>query len=216
MKKIMTLLFFLSAINLFSQEAVITEIAGTVEIKHAGSDIWQTAQRGQRLSEDTLISTGFRSTALIQAGSTIITVRPLTRLGISELRSITEAETLNISLQAGRVRVDVNPPAGTRASTTIVSPVAVASVRGTSFEFDVINLIVLEGTVELVGNARGDLVLLDSGRHSFYNEQSRQLALPEAHAEIRPAFPIGTGAIPFMQQTSPAGNTEELMIGAMF
>jgi hypothetical protein len=48
--------------------------------------------------------------------------------------------------------VDVNPPAGTKASLSVNSPTATASVRGTSFEFDTRNLRVNSGTVHFMGN----------------------------------------------------------------
>jgi hypothetical protein len=84
----------------------------------------------------------------VQTGSALITVRPLTRLTLTEIQAMQDTETINLNLQAGRVRVDVNPPAGTKASLEIASP---ASVRGTSFEFDTRNLRVNSGTVVFMG-----------------------------------------------------------------
>ncbi|MDR2730531.1 MAG: FecR domain-containing protein [Treponema sp.] len=52
---------------------------------------------------------------------------------MTEIQNLTELETLNVNLQTGRVRVDVKPPAGTKASTTVKGPEATASVRGTIF-----------------------------------------------------------------------------------
>ena len=55
------------------------------------------------LSEDTIISTGFKSSALIRAGSSVITVRPLTRLALAEIISAAGTENINVNLQAGRI-----------------------------------------------------------------------------------------------------------------
>jgi len=137
--------------RLSAQTAVIKELTGTVELKLSGASGFIPASVGATVSQDTIISTGFKSTALVQAGSAVITVRPLTRLTLTEIQASQEIENLNLSLQSGRVRVDLNPPAGAKASLSISSPTATASVRGTSFEFDTRNLRVNSGTVAFMG-----------------------------------------------------------------
>jgi len=155
------LLIFLAAV-VFAQTGVIRELSGTVELKSAGSAAFVPAKNGDTVARDTIVSTGFKSTALLQVGSTIITVRPLTRLSVSEISASAGNETLNMNLQAGRVRVDVNPPAGAKTSMAVVSPSATASVRGTSFEFDTRNLHVSNGIVLFKGN-RGYTYQLSAG-----------------------------------------------------
>jgi len=135
----------------FAQTAVIKDLTGTVELKPSGSPDFIPASIGAEVAQDTIISTGFKSTALLQTGSAVITVRPITRLTLTEIQASQGTENLNLSLQAGRVRVDVNPPAGSKASVGIASPTATASVRGTSFELDARNLRVYSGTVAFVG-----------------------------------------------------------------
>jgi hypothetical protein len=114
---------------------------------------------------DTVISTGFKSTALLEVGSAIITVRPITRLTLTEISASQGTESLNVALQAGRLRVDVNPPAGAKASLTITSPSATASVRGTRFDLDTRNLRAREGTVDFRGR-RGNRVQVGAGSSS--------------------------------------------------
>jgi uncharacterized membrane protein YgcG len=135
----------------FTQTALIKELAGTVELKLSGASDFIPAGVGVEVAQDTIISTGFKSTALVQAGSAVITVRPLTRLTLTEIQASQGAETLNMNLQSGRVRVEVNLPAGSKATLEIASPAAVASVRGTSFDFDARNLRVDSGTVLFMG-----------------------------------------------------------------
>ena len=204
------MLFFLSTINLFSQELIIQEIAGTVEIKNPGTEIWVPAQRGQTITGDTAISTGFRSTALIRAGNSLITVRPLTRLGVSELIASDNIETINVNLQTGRVRVDVNPPEGIRTNFILTGPVSVSSVRGTSFEFDIYNLEVFYGTVEYIGN-RGIPVLIDAGRISFIDLQSeRAVHNFDTSTVLRPAYPITSWAVTAEEAINSANITESI------
>jgi len=83
-----------------------------------------------------------------------------------------------MNLQSGRVRVDVNPPAGTKASLSISSPTATASVRGTSFEFDTRNLRVNSGTVIFMGKW-GYQVSVQEGRTSVVTA-SGTAAAPQA------------------------------------
>jgi hypothetical protein len=205
---------FCVSTGVFAQAAVLEELAGTVEIKYSGSNIWESAVKGQTLNADTMISTGFKSTALIRAGSSVITVRPLTRLSLSELISAAGTETLNVSLQTGRVRVEVKPPAGAKASMNVTAPTATASVRGTVFEFDTINLFVQEGTVQFSSGASGVPVLVDAGKGSFVSENGR-VAIPEetAVAELKPDLPVGTeAALPVtqIQSEKTAENITEL------
>ena len=196
MKVIILFIFFCTASSIFSQEIRIQDIAGIVEIRSPGSQNWVPAQRGQSISGDTVISTGFRSTAMIQAGSSVLTVRPLTRLTVSELLLTTGIESINVNLQTGRVRVDVNPPAGTRANLNITGPTSVASVRGTSFEFDTSSLYVLHGTIEYTGRV-GTPLMIDAGRNSFVHTQNYQAVLPfdTSEASFKPAPPITSWAV---------------------
>jgi len=151
-KAILAILFAGLSVCAFAQNGTIKEISGTVELKAAGASAFTPATAGAQVRADTIISTGFKSTALVEVGSSVIAVRPLTRLTLTEISASAGTETLNMNLQAGRVRVDVNPPAGAKAAVSVSSPSATASVRGTSFYFDAMSVSVLEGTVAFKGN----------------------------------------------------------------
>ena len=208
MKKItIILLFIIFAARIFSQDGTrnaplygeITELSGMVELKPAGRTVFIPARAGDTIAADTIISTGFKSTALIRVGSTVLTVRPLTRLSLSEISGSAGTETINVSLQTGRVRVDVTPPAGTRALVAVTSPVATASVRGTSFEFDTQSITVLEGSVAFQGSS-GGVMMVNAGSSSEINANGRSADPVEtfAAALLPPPPPspplIATGA----------------------
>jgi hypothetical protein len=161
----MVLLLLFTAFSAFAQSGTILESRGTVEIKLPGSDSFVVAKDGTVLTHDTIISTGFKSFAKIKIGDAIITVRPLTRLSLTEIQSLESTEKIDVYLQTGRVKIDVNPPAGKEASFSVASPSAVASVRGTSFEFDTRNLYVNEGKVSFTGNS-GQTVTVEEGDNS--------------------------------------------------
>jgi hypothetical protein len=111
-----------------------------------------------------------------------------------EIQASSGTENLNLSLQTGRVRVDVNPPAGTKASMTVSSPSATASVRGTGFDFDGRNLNVNHGSVGFQGN-HGVNFAVNAGTGSTVQPNGRPT---NPHGNRRTGFnpsrPVGTDA----------------------
>jgi len=205
-----------AAMSAFAQNGVIKELTGTVELKSASSAVFAAAKAGDIVRQDTVVSTSFKSTALIEVGSTVITVRPLTRLTLTEIRASSESETLNVSLQTGRVRVDVKPPVGAKASMTVSSPTATASVRGTSFEFDSRNLYVISGNVLFKGT-RGVYTLITTGSESTTDQNGSADPLAFGDAAYRPPMPVGTQSCaspaPIATvngKTAPAGGDAEV------
>ena len=133
---------YVSALN-----GIIRELSGDVTFKAPGASDFVPAYIGRTLTRDTIVNTGFRSMAIIEVGSATLTVRPLSRISLMQAHEAAGTETVTAGLQAGRVRVDVRPPAGAAANFTIHGPSATASVRGTSFEFDQRSVRVMEGSV---------------------------------------------------------------------
>jgi hypothetical protein len=186
------------------ETAVVRELAGTVEMKGPGKAEWEPVRVGQRLTADTLISTGFRSTAVIVLGESVLTVRPLTRLSISGISRLEAGDRVDLNLRAGRVRAEVKPPAGGRVDFSIRSPMVTASVRGTVFEFDPLNLQVSEGTVEFRG-ASGTAVVVDRGGTSFVDGEGGRPVSPveTAAAAVRPELPQGAEAAIAVNEITP-------------
>ena len=188
------LLFSTAICGVFAQSGSIQELSGDVTLKPAGSTAFSPAKAGDKVAQDTVVSTGFKSTAVITIGSSTLTVRPLTRLSLAEIQSASGTEKLNVELQTGRVKVDVKPPAGTKANMTIQSPGATASVRGTSFEFDTVNLDVIEGKVAFGGEI-GALTMVQGGESSFVDADG--LPVPPSSVStvaLLPPAPVGTPA----------------------
>jgi len=189
-KVILVILFAGLSVCVFAQNGVIKELSGTVELKAAGASAFSPAAAGAQIRADTIISTGFKSTALVEVGSSVITVRPLTRLTLTEISAQAGAETLNMNLQAGRVRVDVNPPAGAKASVSVSSPSATASVRGTSFYFDTMNVRVREGTVAFKGKV-GYTVQVSAGSFSGVDPYNIAAGARNSNTIVLPQSPPG-------------------------
>jgi hypothetical protein len=177
-------------------QARIQSLRGTVEIQAPGSSVWQPAVPGQELEQDTLVSTGFKSAALIMVGNSTIQVRPLTRLSLREIRAAAEGDSVDVQLRVGRIRADVRPPAeGGAVNFNVRSPVATASVRGTVFEFDTVNLAVNEGTVSFSG-ADKTAVYVAAGQGSSPDPLSGRAAAPvEIAVTLTPPPPAGVETV---------------------
>jgi hypothetical protein len=174
-----------------SPRAVIRELRGTVETKAPGASDWRVAAVGQELEGETLVSTGFKSEAVLDLGDSTLRVRPLTRLSLGELTAAADSDRIDIQLRTGRIRADVKPPAGKKVDFTVRSPTATASVRGTVFDFDTVNLRVEEGTVSFAG-ADNTAVYVAAGQTSSPDPASGRTAAPvETAAASTPPPPAG-------------------------
>ncbi|MCL2760011.1 MAG: FecR domain-containing protein [Treponema sp.] len=173
------------------QNGTIRELTGDVELKHTGAAAFVSAAAGDSVAANTVISTGFRSTA-------VITVRPLTRLTLAEIQSSENAENVNVNLQTGRVRVEVKPPAGTRTTLSVQSPSATASVRGTILEMDPNNLETIEGKVVYKGR-RGPGVSVTAGKKSSVGKDgSSSEPVNKSEESLMQPFVGVSGAVPLI------------------
>ena len=196
MKRIIFLtILILLAVTAFAQnmEAVIREMSGIVELQESGSTIWTTASVGDSIGADTIISTGFRSSAVLAIGNSTFLVRPLTRLSLESLVSRDNVETVSIGLQAGRVRVEVRPPAGSSADVGIATPSTVASVRGTEFSIDPVNIRVYEGSIIFGPVGEGRPVMVRAGQISRLDSDSLKVMNPYTETETVRALPLLAG-----------------------
>ena len=176
-----------------SPAALIREMTGTVEIKKSGSTDWVAAKTGDTIEKSTVISTGFRSMALLAVGSSTVMVRPLTRLSLEELMNQGDTEEINIGLRTGRVQVDVKAPAGSRANFSVQTPSSTASVRGTMFDMTPLNIQVKEGTVVYRGSGEpGRAVRVKGGQSSLVDDNGRAVN-PYTDRENQRAFPALAG-----------------------
>ena len=218
MKKTLVTLFLICFsimvnITVFAQTGVIQEMSGTVELKPSGATTFVPANVGDQIARNTIVSTGFKSTAKVAVGNSIVTIRPLTRLSLAELQSSANTETINIQLAAGRVRADVRAPEGGRTNFSVQSPTATASVRGTTIEFDSKNLRVLEGNAFLSGR-KGVPMLVSAGSQSIVESSGKPVdpIIASAVAFIPPR-PVGRDATLGTRYKTPKSTGGDLDIG---
>jgi len=197
MRRITLLILLLhGTVLVFAQapKAFIREMTGTVELKKAGSANWIPAKLNDPIGESTVISTGFKSTAVLSVGNSTLIVRALTRMSVEALMNSDETDTVNIGLSTGRIRADVKPPAGGKTSFAVQTNTATASVRGTSFEMDTTNIHVLEGSVRFQPSGGGRPVMVAAGQESRIDEGGAVSPLLAAEASVAlPSLP-GQGA----------------------
>ena len=186
-KKLITVIFFLAAaLSTFAQEARVTEVTGTVEVKNSASGSWESAAVGTVIGKNTVLSTGIKSSAVISLGSSKVSVGALAMLTLEELTQQGGTEKTDLLLRSGRVKADVTPPAGLKAEFTVRSPTTTASVRGTSFTFDGKKLFVHNGQVTLSNN---------SGQKVFVNQNQRSYLDSDQHGKV---------TLPYETETSDA------------
>lgn len=124
----------LAALPLFALEAVVVSVVGKAEVQTAQG--WQPMKAGEKITKGTLISTGFKSQAVLGIGRSTVTVRPLSRLTVQELTENPDKDISKVYLDAGSIKADIKAAQNKRVGFTVKSPVATASVRGTAGIFD--------------------------------------------------------------------------------
>jgi hypothetical protein len=153
---VFTLLLLAGTLAFAQSQARVRTVTGKVEILGA-QQAWVPVKAGMNLGLGTTISTGFNSTAVLELGSSVLQVKPLTRLRLNELVARQGTVTTDLFLQVGKIRAEVKSAEGLAQDFKVKSPVSTAAVRGTGFEYDGYDLYVFEGTVtysNLTGQSR--------------------------------------------------------------
>jgi hypothetical protein len=136
-------------------QARVRSFTGKVEVLSAQA--WVPVKAGMSLGMGTTISTGFNSTAVLELGSSVLQVKPLTRLRLNELVAREGTVKTDLFLQVGKISAEVKSAEGLTQDFKVKSPVSTAAVRGTGFEYDGFFFYVLVCTViytNLTGQSR--------------------------------------------------------------
>ena len=147
---IITLVCFMLA-PLLAISGEVVAVKGKAEIKQGGK--WIPAKTGNKIEQGNMISTGFKSELTLKIDGSVITVKPMTRLTIEEITQKNEAVSSEVYLNVGSVKADVKPASTKKVEFKVKTPVATASVRGTSGEIDANGLLIgTSGTWSYVNN----------------------------------------------------------------
>ncbi|MDA3937726.1 MAG: FecR domain-containing protein [Spirochaetia bacterium] len=178
-KYIFVLTLFLIGSFIFADiTAIVKESSGKVEIKSPGEN-WKTATAGMKIATGDLISTGFKAQAVLELGASQVIVKQLTRMELTELVEKEGTVSTGLNLRVGKIRAEVKTTAGLRQNFRLTSPVSTAAVRGTSFEYDGVNLTVYEGSVAFT-NILGQGRLIPAGTASELSESG----VPQSSEEL--------------------------------
>lgn len=185
MRTLLSLVLLVLGTGLFaaSESAVFREVKGKVEYQLEGED-WMPAKVGVAIPSGATISTGFKSTAAVEAMGSVIMIKPLTRMLLTELtRSATGTKT-GLTLLSGKVKTEVKPSSAVSATVfDVKSPTATASVRGTGFEFDGENILVNHGEV-VFSNRWGMSRQVQGGEFSSAGKKASTVSPP---VPVKPA-----------------------------
>lgn len=108
-------------------EAKFVSIEGKVEILEGG--MWIPVEEGDIIQErGAVISTGFKSNAVVSVKGTNFTLGPLTRI------TIENKDSTQIYIDSGSLKANVSSSDGRKVGFKVRSAVATASVRGTEFK----------------------------------------------------------------------------------
>ena len=200
---ILLILLLLLVPSAFSQlNTVITAVTGKVEVK-APLEGWVMARAGMIVPKGSFISTGFKSTAHLEIGSSEVFVKQLTRMSVEELVVKEGTQTTGVNLRVGKVTAQVKSTEGLKHDFKLRSPVSTAAVRGTEFEYDGWTLSVVEGRVVLIDPLGRERLVIE-GEEGFtkgYDLVTGATAKDEAFSV---ETTISAGAPP-EEYTGPAG-----------
>lgn len=114
-------------------EAKFVSIEGKVEILEGG--MWIPVEEGDIIQErGAVVSTGFKSNAVVSVKGTNFTLGPLTRITIENMVSMENKDSTQIYIDSGSLKANVSSSDGRKVGFKVRSAVATASVRGTEFK----------------------------------------------------------------------------------
>ncbi len=164
---IIALLFIALAMPAFAQNAIVKEVTGKVQLLPPGGS-WSNASVGSVITQGTVVSTGFGSSAVLDLGTSQIQVKQLTRMKLDELVRTQTTATTSLFLTVGQVHANVDNKLAVTQKFTLKSPVSTAAVRGTIFDFGPFRLRVDRGLVHY-SNEYGIGRLVSVGETSEWN-----------------------------------------------
>lgn len=168
-------------------QAKLTAISGDVQIQHADS-AWRQAQMGEAVQTGQRIQVGRNSSARLQfADASELVMQPESTVAMDTLSVYAGgymADT-QLRLQAGRIEVHANPQGRKGQKFDVITPAAVASVRGTQFLVEAQGARTVQQTTQgqVALQAGQDSVLVQEGYGSAVNTGEKPLP-PEV---IKPA-----------------------------
>ncbi len=147
----------------FALSGTVVSVTGKVEVQTATG--WEALSTGDEVQSGRVISTGFRSQAIIQIAGSSIVVNQLSRLTLEQLAETNDSHESEVFIDLGSISADVQTSQNKRVGFVVNTPVATASVRGTQFDMSISTLNVNRGLVDYNGK-KGKSVSVSGGNSS--------------------------------------------------
>lgn len=144
-KTLVVLVLLLTALTAFALDAKVLDVVGKVEVQNASGE-WDAITPGAVLAPGAVLSTGFKSEAVLKIDESTITVKALTRLTVEKLYEQEGNKSSSFYLDAGALAADVKSAENKKVSFTVKTPAVTASVRGTAGDLTVDTLVGTDGT----------------------------------------------------------------------
>lgn len=184
-KLLLSILVALLFANIHAFEARVVSVQGKTEFQESGS--WKPLSVGQKINPGTMISTGFKSVVVLSIGKSTITVKPLSRMTVERLIEKSDKDESGVFLNVGSIRADIKSAENKRVGFTVKSPVATASVRGTSGDIDSLGNLVSTSGVWAITPANSDdqagtsgaVVLVEKGSAVSIEANSGEIVSPQ-------------------------------------
>lgn len=151
-------------------DAEVKTVTGKVEVQKDGA--WVAVKVGDILSKGAVVSTGFKSSAELKINDAVVTLGPLTRLTVQQLVEDSSTDETSLFMDSGSVKADINRTNDKRVNFKVSSPVATASVRGTTFTM------------------RGNTVSCENGAVSVEPSSSTEAVINESNAPSTENVPV--------------------------
>jgi hypothetical protein len=122
------LIALLFTLDLYA-EIIVESIKG--EAAYKKGRVWEPLKKGMTLAEGTKISTGVKSTVMLNINGDSLQINQLTMMKIFSNKTTAEKKDTHIGLKYGGLRARIQKVGTLKTSFKITTPVATSSVRGT-------------------------------------------------------------------------------------
>ena len=125
MKKILFVLVLSCLVfSVFALDGIVVDVIGKVEKQYG--DSWIALKKGDVLSPGDVVSTGFKSEAVLSIGESTVTVNALTRLTVEQLYEKNKNHVSSVYLDTGSICADIKPVENKRVGFTVKTPAVTA------------------------------------------------------------------------------------------
>lgn len=179
----LSLIFASISTSVWAFDATVVAVSGKVEKKEGNS--WIALNKGDKITQGTVISTGFESNLVFTAKGSTVTVGPLTRLTVEQLVSTPKKDSSQLYIDSGKVSAEVNSAGGKQTGFKVKSPVATASVRGTEFSVNSAGKLVVKKGLVSFTPAESDKPVIADDKDEEVAETNSNADETRADASVR-------------------------------